>query len=304
MPRMEAAMKRASVFAFLLASFGARAEHSPSRWALDEPVVQGDAVVRGTAVSVTDIVLTDTTGTLTLVACCGLEDLSTCTATNTYEIGWALDRDVTELARGDDIGVTFSNTRVAGTCTDIDPIVIVSGDNGNPADSLPGLGVTFEGTTGIFDDALVGGRYYTTNGDPHTDHDGSVRTVSVFDLDTMPHEGYWHIDVSHRWGLQYEFTWVYREATEPIGGGGDGDDVVLCACATTPRGWPASVAAIVVLGAFVRRRRVRQATGDGDAEPAADTLRLVVDDEMVVSRTPPAVAARVDGRDRAAHRRL
>ncbi len=250
------------VLSVLLASAGTRADHSPSRWALDEPVVQGDAVVRGTAVTLTDVVLTDTTGSMMLIACCGLEDLATCQATNTYLIEWALDRDVASLARGDDIGVTFSNTRVAGTCAEIDPIIIVSGDNGNPADSLPALGVTFAGPTGIFDDALVGGRFYSTNSDPHNDHDGSVRTVSVFDLDSMRHEGYWHIDVSHRWGLQYEFTWVYREATDPIGGGGDGDDddvTMLCACARTARAWPGSLTLVGVSVVALGRRRTRRA---------------------------------------------
>ena len=250
-----------------LGAGAARADHSPSFWALDEPIYQGDAVARGTAVHVGDIVVTDTTGSLTLVSCCGLVDLAECQDTNTYLIEWQLDRHPAVLGRGDAVNVTFSNTRIAGDCTDLDPIVVAAGDNGNPASSLAGLGVTFEGPTGIFDDALSGGRYYTTNSDPHTDHDGSVRTVSVFDLDGMRHEGYWHIDVSHRWGLQYQFTWVYRATTDPTGGGegegegegegpGGADDepVMLCTCALPSRGAPASLA-LLSLVVLMRRRR-------------------------------------------------
>jgi hypothetical protein len=251
----------------LLASGVAHADHGPSFWALDEPIYQGDGVQRGTAVHVSDVVVTDTTGSLTLVSCCGLVDLAECPDTNTYLIEWTLDRHPEVLARGESVNVTLENTRIAGDCTDLDPIVVVSGDNGNPADSLTGLGVTFEGPVGIFDDAQTGGRYYTTNSDPHNDHDGSVRTVSVFDLDGMRHEGYWHIDVSHRWGLQYEFTWVYRATTDPnVGGEGEGegegeepdgaeqDPVMLCTCAQPARGVPASLALLALL-VLVRRRR-------------------------------------------------
>jgi hypothetical protein len=242
------------------ASVGARAQDGASRWALDEPVAQGDGVARGNAVTVGDVVITDTTGTLTLTACCGLEDLATCVDKSTYQIEWALDRNVDELARGEDIGVTLSNTRLSGTCPDIDPFVTVSGDNGNPADSLPGLGIAFAGPVGIFDEALAGGRFYATNSDPHNDHDGSVRTLSVHDLDSLPPEGYWHIDIAQRWGLQYEFTWVYREpADDGLGDGlgDDGDVAALCACASTARAVPASLALIVV-GLFMFGRSSRR----------------------------------------------
>ena len=98
-------IRRSALFlVVVVASAAARADHSPSRWALDEPVAQGHGVAPGTAVTITDVVVTDTTGSLTLIACCGLEDLATCPTRNEYLIEWALDRDVRELRRGDSVG--------------------------------------------------------------------------------------------------------------------------------------------------------------------------------------------------------
>ena len=83
-------------------------------------------------------------------------------------------------------------------------------------------------------------RFYTTNSDPHTDHDNSVRTLSVYDTDTVPEDGYFHLDVSQRWGLQYEITWLY-EASEPGG----------CDHAGGP---PLTALTLLGLAALIRRR--------------------------------------------------
>lgn len=187
-------------------------------WALSEPVLRGDGVAPGTAVAIEDVVINDTDGLVTLRACCGLTELAACTDSSTYDIAWTLDRDVHLLERGDSVGIALSNVRTSGTCAEIDPTVVVAGDNGNPADSLPGLGVTFDGPVGIFDDALSGGRFYPTNSEAHTDHDGSLRVVSVMDAETMLDDGYFHLDIAHRWGLQYEITWLYGAA--PAGSAG------------------------------------------------------------------------------------
>ena len=94
-------------------------------------------------------------------------------------------------------------------------------------------------------DALAGGRFYATNSDPHTDHDASVRTVSMYDTDTMLDEGYFHLAVSQRWGLQYEIVWLYEATTDdpegPKSGGAgpaspDPEDSP-CTTATTPGCW-------------------------------------------------------------------
>lgn len=242
-------MSRRAAVLLLLPSV---AHAGPSWWALSEPVLHGDGVQRGASVTVEDVVVAETEGLVTIRACCGLVDLAECPDSSTYEIGWALDAPVDVLGRGDDVNVTLSNVRTSGSCSDIDPMVVVAGDNGNPADSLAGLGVTFDGPVGIFDDALAGGRYYATNSDPHTDHDNSVRTVSLYDADTMLEEGYFHIDIAHRWGLQYEVVWVYEATDDPTGG--DGADTG-CSHAGPSPALP-GLALLTVAGLARRRARV------------------------------------------------
>lgn len=236
----------------VLAAPLAHADHNPNRWLL-EGVVDGDGVVRGNAVTVDEVVIEETTGFVTVTACCGLEDLATCPSTRTYQIGWELGAPYEELGRGDEITVALSNELVSGAdCPDIDPVVVVGEDSGNPADGLDELGITIEGPNDLLTGG--GGRFYT---DPtNADHDASVRTVVVQDIDNMPHDGYFHIDISQRWGLQYEVTWIYRYDDGP-----PADDVALCACATPRSGPPAAAAAAVALLFALLRMSPRPSRG-------------------------------------------
>src|SRR5689334_2248233 len=101
---------RAGVAAALLTPAVAHA--GPSYWALSEPAVRGDAVARGAAVTVEDVVIGETDGLVRLRACCALADLAECQDSSTYEIAWALDQQVDVLERGEDVKITLSNTRV------------------------------------------------------------------------------------------------------------------------------------------------------------------------------------------------
>lgn len=267
----------AAAFASILVTTEAQAG-PPDTWRLEQ-VVDGDIGVGGPpAITVDKVTIGDVDGAIEITACCYLDD---CTGVNKYRMGWALEEPYEVVHVGDAIRFTLSNELLSGSCQGVDPWIRPGGNDGFPAPVLEQEGVTIQGPNALF----TGG-----GGDFHVDpsnssHDPTLpRVVTVQDLGS--HDGYWHIDFSQKWGLQYEVVFVYREETAApttaaatggsvgatgsgsgsgtgsgTGGGSDGDDgAAASSCSFSPAGGdPIAAVALALLGLAVSRRRRRRA---------------------------------------------
>jgi hypothetical protein len=249
---------RLAVLFVVVAAGAARADHSPTRWGLAQ-VVHGNIGTVNDWYQIDEVVAEDTSGHLVFTVCCSGESLTTCSNELVYQIGWTVDVDGLDVVAGQDVPFTLTNERLSGgACEDIDPFVQAGVPGGFPAPVLDAQGVQ-TGPGELFDTASAGGRFYTNPEEGF--HDPSPRFVSVKEGEGLPHDGYWHIDTTHRWGLQYEVVFVYDVAAVHLDDGGEGEGeggAALCACAR-PRCDAPGAAFVALITAVVvgRRRRVR-----------------------------------------------
>lgn len=201
----------------LLASSTAWAHHNPGYWYLDEVVYgefDGYEGSVGNTVNYIDVDPVTGNGEMELSACCNFEDCAG-SGSNIYLITWEVLP--TNVSRGQTLEVHLTSDLIGGPgCLDIDPFVSTCGQEGAPASQETEQNIVLDYRSNSLTHANCG-RFYA-NAPNHTDHVPSPHEVYFYDHENMPHDGYWWLNITHRWGMQYEIVWVYREDVALTGG--------------------------------------------------------------------------------------
>jgi hypothetical protein len=207
--------------ALLLASSTAWADHNPSTWYLDQ-VINGefDGYEGSIGNTVTRIEVLDNSGEMELSACCNPDDCAG-SGSNTYLITWEVMPNATDLTRGETLDVYLTNELIGGVgCPDIDPFISTCGQEGSPASQITEQNITFDYPSNSLTYANCD-RFYPDPVKYANVHVPSPHQVHLYDHDNMPHDGYWWLNITHRWGMQYEIVWIYRTAEMAAGGAGN-----------------------------------------------------------------------------------
>jgi hypothetical protein len=113
--------------------------------------------------------------------------------------------------------VNLTNDLIGGVgCPDIDPFISTCGQEGAPASQETEQGIVLDYRSNSLTHAECN-RFYTEAADSSF-HVPSPHEVYFYDHENMPHDGYWWLNITHRWGMQYEIVWVYREDVALTGG--------------------------------------------------------------------------------------
>lgn len=213
----------------LLGSSTAWAHHNPGYWYLDEVVYgefDGYEGSVGNTVNYIEVDPATGTGEMELSACCNFEDCAG-SGSNIYLLTWEVLPNASNASRGQTFAVHLTNELIGGVgCPDIDPFISTCGQEGAPASQETEQNIVLDYRSNSLTHAECN-RFYT---DPENSsfHVPSPHEVYFYDHENMPHDGYWWLNITHRWGMQYEIVWVYREDVTltggpPTGGAGGAD---------------------------------------------------------------------------------
>lgn len=197
------------VASWLAPSSDALADHDPGVWALEQ-IVHGEALrTVHPGVVVDRVEVTETRGDVFLTACCAPDD---CSRSNQYRLGWETSESYARIVRGQTmtIGLSAEITRDGG-CADVDPVLNACGQSGCPSPLIDERRIAIAGPNTLTEGGT--GPFFVDPSNPV--HVPSPRVMQVWDRANAPHDGYVRVWIEQRWGLDYEFVWVYRASAEP-----------------------------------------------------------------------------------------
>jgi hypothetical protein len=206
--------------AVLLASSPAWAHHNPGYWYLDEVVtgeLDGYEGSVGNTVNYIDVDPVTGAGEMELSACCNPDDCAG-SGSNVYLLTWEIVPSAANASRGQTFEVHLTNDLIDGVgCADIDPFISTCGQEGAPASQETEQNIVLDYRSNSLTHAECN-RFYPDPVYYATAHTPSPHEVYFYDHNNMPHDGYWWLNITHRWGMQYEVVYVYREDVALTGG--------------------------------------------------------------------------------------
>lgn len=175
-------------------------------WALEQ-ILHGEAVrTVHPGVTVDRVEVTETRGDVFVTACCGPQD---CTRSNSYRLGWTTPEPYRRVVHSQRISLSLSAVMTRnGGCTEIDPGISACGMDGCPSPLIGERRVQLRPGNPLMSGG--GGPFYVNPS--HPSHVPSPRTIQVWDRGSPPFDGYFRVSIEERWGLDYEFVWLYRPA--------------------------------------------------------------------------------------------
>jgi hypothetical protein len=206
--------------AVLLASSTAWAHHNPGYWYLEEVVLGELDAYEGSVGNTVNYINVDPVtgaGEMELSACCNPDDCAG-SGSNIYLLTWEIVPSAANASRGQTFEVHLTNDLIDGIgCADIDPFISTCGQEGAPASQETEQNIVLDYRSNSLTHAECN-RFYPDPEYYATSHVPSPHEVYFYDHDNMPHDGYWWLNITHRWGMQYEVVYVYREDVALTGG--------------------------------------------------------------------------------------